>query len=340
MLYLALMLLVGLPIGLAAVVLPVFRRESIRAQHVLASSKRWLIAAAALLVVGAIAFFAAQVIPLELAFTTIGEWAEFVQQSLLGQMLLARVGLGLIALLMLLLTPRPGVWLIACVVIGLLAQATTTRTSHSAAMAEGWLPVATDYAHLIAGALWGGGLAALLIALCTPLLGGEGVGVGETHSLIKRFSPLGMAGAAIAVGTGLALSSLHIPNAGALRDTDYGALLLLKVAAVIAAMALAGLHKFVTLRHMTTARDVQSFRRTLGIEAAVVIGVFVLAALLVAAPPPHKSMSHQMVDGSTMMMSLADPEFERSLLIAALVILAAGAVALALEWREHKKTQL
>jgi hypothetical protein len=46
-----------------------------------------------------------------------------------------------------------------------------------------------------------------------------------------------------------------------------------------------------------------------------------------------------MADGSTMMMSLADPEFERALLIAALAILAAGVIALALEWRTRAQTQ-
>ena len=260
---LALMLLIGLPMGLAMVVLPVFRQEGLGAQHVLALSRRWLLTATVLLIGGAIAFFAAQVIPLELAFTAAGEWAEFVQQSLLGQMLLARVALGVIALVTLLLAPRPGTWLVACAVIGLLAQATITRTSHSAAMAEGWLPVASDYAHLVAGALWGGGLAALLIALLSPPLSkerrGEGVNVQATRALIRRFSPLGITGVALAVGTGLVLSSARIPNADALRDTDYGRLLLLKVAAVSVAVALAGLHKFVTQHRMATAHDVQLF---------------------------------------------------------------------------------
>ena len=69
------------------------------------------------------------------------------------------------------------------------------------------------------------------------------------------------------------------------------------------------------------------------------IGVFVLAALLTASPPPHKALQHEMADGSTMMMSMVDPEFERSLLIFALAISATGAVALALEWRARIKTQ-
>jgi copper transport protein len=336
LLYVSLMLLAGLPIGLAVVVLPVFRQCGISAHGALALSRRWLVLASAGLVIGAVAFFAAQVIPLEMDFSTAGEWAQFAQQSLLGQMLLARVALGLVALLVPLLAPRPGIWLIVCAVVGLLAQATVTRTSHSAAMGEGWLPVVSDYAHLAAGALWVGGLVALLIALQTPRSAGAQAMV--TRSLIRRFSPLGIAGVALAAGTGLVLSAALVPNAEALRTTEYGNVLLLKIALAVAAVMLAGVHKFITQRRIKTTDDVRRFRRTLGIETAIVAAVFGCAALLTSAAPPHKSMTHQMADGSSMTLLTADPTFERSLLIAALAIVAVGAIALALEWRARPTT--
>lgn len=322
--------------GLAAIVLPVLRSEKIEAQRAHALARRWLIGAAVLLMAGAAAFFAAQAVPLELGYTTVDEWVSFVQLSLLGQMLMARVALGVLALFAVLLLPTPNARLIVCVVVGLLAQATITRTSHTAAMAEGWLPIASDFAHLLAGALWGGGL----VALSVPLSSQEGATVSVTRTLIQRFSPLGMAGVVLAAGTGLVLSAQQVPNADALRTSDYGALLLVKVAVVFVAVQLAGLHKYITQRQIKTTAGVQRFKRTLGIETAIVVGVFVCAALLTSTAPPHKMATHPMEDGTTMTMGVTDKNFERALHVAAVAVVAAGALALALEWRTRPHKNL
>ncbi|PJF48682.1 MAG: hypothetical protein D6709_06430 [Chloroflexi bacterium] len=337
--YIALMLMVGLPIGLAGVVLPVFRRHGAVSQPILALARRSLIAASLAMLVGATAFFVAQVMPLELEFSSVAEWAEFVQRSLLGQMWMARVALGLMALIILKFSATPATWLAGCALVGLAAQATLTRTSHSAAMGAGWMPVAADCAHLLAGALWGGGLIALLIAArCAPRDEARG-DVEMTRMLIGRFSPFGIAGVALAAGTGIALSSVHVADAAALRGSDYGRLILLKIVLAVGAVALAALHKFVTRRRMKTQADVRRFSRTLLAEVLLVVGIFAGAALLASTSPPHHVVTHQMPDGSTHMMLMTDPGFQRALQIAALAILAAGAVAFALEWRARPLSQ-
>ncbi|GIV84839.1 MAG: hypothetical protein KatS3mg052_1846 [Candidatus Roseilinea sp.] len=333
--YVALMLLVGLPIGLAGVVLPVFRRHGAVTQPILALARRSLIAASLAMLVGATAFFVAQVMLLELEFSSVTEWAEFVQRSLLGQMWLTRVALGLIALIILKFGATPATWLAGCALIGLATQATLTRTSHSAAMGEGWMPVAADFAHLFAGALWGGGLITLLIATrCAPREDIE-----MMRALIGRFSPFGIAGVALAAGTGIALTSVHIADAETLQTSDYGRLILLKIVLAAGAVALAALHKFVTRRRMKSQSDVQGFSRTLLAESILVIGIFAGASLLASTSPPHHGVTHQMPDGSTHMMLMTDPDFQRALQIAALAILAAGAVAFALEWRARPLPQ-
>ncbi len=323
------MLMVGLPIGLAGVVLPVFRRHDVGAQTVLPFARRGLIIACLATMVGATAFFVAQVTPLELEFSSVAEWAEFVQRSLLGQMWIARLALGFVALVILKFGANPAAWLAGCALTGLATQATLTRTSHSAAMGEGWMPVAADFAHLFAGALWGGGLIALLIASrCAPREDIE-----TTRALIGRFSPFGIAGVALAAGTGVALSSVHIADAETLQTSDYGRLILIKTVLAAGAVALAALHKFVTRRRMKSQSDVQCFSRTLLAESILVIGIFTGAALLASTSPPHHVVTHQMPDGSTHMMLMTDPGFQRALQIAALAILATGAIACALEWR-------
>lgn len=333
------MLMVGLPIGLAGVVLPVFRRHGAVTQPILALARRSLIAASLAMLAGATAFFVAQVIPLELEFSDVEEWIAFVQLSLLGQMWIARLVLGLIALITLKLTTSPAAWLAGCALVGLAAQATITRTSHSAAMGAGWMPVVADFAHLLAGALWGGGLVALLIAVRCALRDETHRDVEATRTLIGRFSPFGIAGVALAAGTGIVLSSVHVADADALRGSDYGRLILLKTVLAAGAVALAALHKFVTQQHMKSQADAQRFSRTLLAETLLVVGVFSGAAWLASTSPPHHVVIHQMPDGSTHMMTMTDPDFQRALQIAALAILVAGAVAFALEWHARLKSQ-
>lgn len=338
-LYVSLMFIVGLPIGMVTVSLPTYRQFDADARAVLESTKRGLTAACLGLVAGATLLFIAQVIPLELEFSSIEEWMDFIQRSLLGQMWIVRLALGLAAVLTLRLAMSPATWLGSCAMIGLAAQATITRTSHSAAMDAGWIPIATDFAHLFAGGLWGGGLIALLTATRHALHGEPITSVEMTRVLIGRFSSLGIVGVALAIGTGIGLSSLHVTDAEAMRSSHYGQLILLKTVLVAGAVALAVLHKFFTWRGMKSQANVRRFVHTLLVEIMLVIGTFASAALLTSTSPPHHVIAHQMPDGSTHMMLMTDPGFQRTLQIAASAILAAGAIAFALEWRARFKTR-
>lgn len=337
MLYIALALMVGLPINLAAVVLPTCRRFGVGATPILESAKRGLIAACLALLASVTLLFVAQVMPLELELSGIEEWGEFIRLSLSGQMWIARLALGFVALMTLRLAVNPAAWLTTCALLGVAAQVTITRTSHTAAMDAGWLPVASDLAHLFAGALWGGGLAALLIAMPCALRNAPNTSTEMTRALIQRFSPLGIVGVALATATGIGLSSLHVADAEALRTSDYGRLILLKIILAAGAIALAAIHKFATWRRMRSLADVRRFAGTLLSEFMLVIGVFTTAAVLASTSPPHHMVTHQMADGSTHMMLMTDPDFQRTLQIAALAILAAGGIAFALEWRARLK---
>lgn len=237
-------------------------------------------------------------------------------------------------------------WSLACVILGVGMQATIARTSHSAAMSESWLAGIADFAHLFAGAAWGGGLVALGIAIrCMQqarsdmLNRDEAATVAVTCSLIRRFSWLGMSGVALACGTGLALSSLHLPEPRALLATSYGGLLVTKAALVGLAVILAAMHKFFAQQRMRTRSDVQRFTRTLVAETVIVCGVFLAAAGLTSTAPPHSTITHRMPDGSLHVMTMTDPDFQRALQVAGLATLAAGAVACALEWRTYTKAQ-
>ncbi|MCS7056679.1 MAG: CopD family protein [Thermoflexales bacterium] len=337
-LYIALMVMVGLPIGLYGVVLPIFHRHGISGQLILGTARRIQAIAALAMLAGATAFFIAQVVPLELEFGSLAEWVEFTRRSLLGQMWIARLVLGLIALAALKLVMSPTAGLVACASAGLAAQTTITLTGHSAAMGEGWMPVAADFAHLLAGALWGGGLVILWVAVHHVARSRTPQSAEMVRALIRRFSPFGIAGVALVAGTGVALSSLHVADADALRNSDYGRLILLKALLAVGAVAFAALHKFATQQQLKSHADVRRFSRTLLAELALVIGVFFGAALLSSTAPAHQYVTHQMPDGSTHTMPITDPDFQRALRIVALATLAVGAIACALEWRARLKT--
>ena len=335
------MLLFGVPTSMAMVVLPMLRQHRIDTHLLIKRAKRVLVVSAIMLIVGAIALFVAQVEPLDLGFTTLNEWGAFAQESLLGHMTVVRVILGALALVALATLRRLEQFMTASAVIALLIVATITRTSHSTAMNDGWLPVVADFVHLLSGAVWGGGLVAVWLTLAL-LPQGDGLEAGATlqatHALIRRFSPLGIASVALVCSAGLLLSAARLPNSDALTTTQYGQLLLLKTVGVVVAVMLAGLHKFVSVRRMRTVKDARAFTRTLRIEACVVLAVFACAAALTSAMPPHKTMTHTMPDGPTMRMSLTDPNFERLLTVVAGMMIVTGAVALALEWRVRSQT--
>jgi putative copper export protein len=321
-------LLVGLPIALLAIVRPILRQHSLDENNALASA-RWLLRAAALgLTLGGLALFLAQIAPLELDFAPT-EWGTFVQQTVLGQMMLVRVATGLMALLALVLLPKTPAAFAVCVVAGIAAQVTHTRTSHTAAMGAGAARIASDYAHLLGSALWAGGLAALVLAMPTALAAPTR-SASVTAALIRRFSPMGMAGVALVAGTGLVLTSVHVAEANGLMQTLYGNLIVAKVGATIIAVGLAGMHKFVMQWRMSTAADAARFARTLRIETAVVIGIFLLAAVLTSASPPGHAM-----DETGQMMTNSETTFQRLLIGGAIAIGTAGLLALALEWRRR-----
>lgn len=333
LMFLALTLLTGLPITLAAAVLPVLHQAQLPADAVMRRARHVLAFATVMLMVGAVVLGVAQLAPLKLSYHTAAEWLAFASKSLLMQTALARLALGALAALALVMLRRRSGWLTACVLMGLLAQATLTRTSHSTAMNAGALPIAADYAHLTGSAVWAGGLVALVLAVPSLL---NASAIGATKALIQRYSLLGMLGVGLIVSAGLVLSSTHVPSASTLTSTGYGVVLVAKIAATVVAVALAGWHKFALAKRMHAVQDVATFARSLRVETGVVLAVVLMAALLTSASPPHKTMTHTMADGTTMKMSMIDPDFQRLLTIGAVCATAAAGFGLALNWRERR----
>lgn len=330
-LFLSLMLLLGLPLGASIVARPVL--AAWHGEHhaaLWARLRTWIALAGLVFALSAIGLFLVQIRPLELEFRSAAQAWRFVSTARVGQMMLVRVLIGGLALVCAGLRSRP-LQTTLLIILAVLGEASLSYTSHASAKAPASIWVLADFAHLIGGAIWAGGLVVLCVAVPLVLQSSYSSTAPSpaeiTRQLIRRFSPLAMLGVGLVVGTGLVLSRFYLPNTTALQQTAYGNAVLVKIAGVILAVALAGLHKFVTERHLRTLADVQRFSRTVLIETLIVAGVFLAAAALTSTSPPMSSDEPMHSMDSTHVMFVIDPEFHLWLLRGAAAIAVALAVA-------------
>lgn len=171
-----------------------------------------------------------------------------------------------------------------------------------------WLSVAVTTAHILAMLMWLGGLALLSLILLRrstfegddPITGAamtapavaaatsvattvETDGSGEPErdvlpaTVLNRWSGLAFAMVVILVVSGEYQAWRQITPVQALWSTDYGVLLVIKIACVAAMLALAS--------RARRRCDPKRLRRTVPIEALVGIAVIVVTSVLVTEPP-------------------------------------------------------
>jgi copper transport protein len=176
---------------------------------------------------------------------------------------------------------------------GLLVPVTFSLLSHAAAQPEGaGAAVAADALHLVAAAIWGGGVV-LLAAVLLPALRSfanapwrDVLGV-----VIPRFSALGLAAWGILWLSGLYAAWLQVGSLEALTQTPYGQTLLLKGILLLPILALAA-------RHLWQGREpershLSRFVVTLVLEAVLVLAVFLVVGRLIGQPPAREVLASQ-----------------------------------------------
>ncbi len=116
--------------------------------------------------------------------------------------------------------------------VGLIAVSGLALTSHAAGRESyAWAATGISFLHNASVAIWVGGL---VLAVAVPL--------GERIPEFKRFSRLALPLAIVAVGTGLINAGFIFPSLDTVTSTDYGTVLLVKVAVVVLVGALAAWH--------------------------------------------------------------------------------------------------
>ncbi|MFF9642884.1 FixH family protein [Kitasatospora aureofaciens] len=118
---------------------------------------------------------------------------------------------------------------VAWLVLTVALSATWVGADHASVGIQVWLALPFGILHLIAMALWLGGLASLLVALR------EGVGA----EVVDRFSKIAFGSVAVLAATGIYQSWRGLGSWGALTGTEYGKLLLVKSGCVVVMLGVA-----------------------------------------------------------------------------------------------------
>lgn len=148
------------------------------------------------------------------------------------------------------------------------------------------LLVLTDALHLTAGAVWLGGLAGLVVTL--PSLAGR---ERESALLLSRFSTVAAGLLVVLAGAGALLGWRILGSWGALVDTTYGRLLLVKVGIALLVAGVAAWNRFVLLPratggpHEARRRATHGVRRAVLVEAVLLVGLLGVTGFLVEQPP-------------------------------------------------------
>jgi putative copper export protein len=171
---------------------------------------------------------------------------------------------------------------------GLLALAIAfgiSWVSHPAS--RGALALLADYAHLLTGALWVGGLLAVVIlaGFARPLPRPAGEEIART--CMVRFSNLAVPVVVLLGAAGMYLALRDLPAPSALISSRYGLTLLLKSGAAVGALGLGGYHRLRVVPRLAAGAPVATIRRTLLLETSLLVLALGFAAVLTQTAPPR-----------------------------------------------------
>jgi copper transport protein len=163
---------------------------------------------------------------------------------------------------------------------------------HAAQTSPRGLAVALDWVHLVAGSIWIGGLAGLLVLWRS--LGDARRTAGLAIS-VPRFSNTAFVSVLALIGAGTGAAVLHLPTLASLWQTSYGKALLAKIAILAVAMGLAAVNLLRTKPQLQAAAGgpgaARLLRRLVSGEVLLVAGAIFAAALLSSLAPPAKALA-------------------------------------------------
>lgn len=157
--------------------------------------------------------------------------------------------------------------------------------SHPAS--RGTLPLAADYVHLVAAAVWVGAVVGLgiLAGFVRPL--GAPAREELARACLVRFSTLAGPLVLLLALAGGYIALRQLPGPASLVSSGYGIMLLAKTFVFASVLVVAGYHRRSVVPRIAAGAPVASIRRTLVLEAGLLLVALGLAATLSQTAPPR-----------------------------------------------------
>lgn len=253
--------------------------------------RRWALAALGAALAGTLLHMTART-----AEATGVSLAAALSPVLWGRLLLAQTGWAILGRLGVLLTGLallPWLWRRwwYTALVGAAGLLTVSLGGHAVTLEPLALSVGLDWLHLLAAALWTGGLlqfAVLLPGLAAP---------GDLGEMVRRFSPLALVSVALLIVTGFFPAGQHIPSRDALMQTAYGLTFRVKLILMAPLLLLAAANLTQVGPRLRRGEPRAGWLRRLASgEAALMAAVLGAAVLLTSLPPARLALPAPSLD--------------------------------------------
>jgi copper transport protein len=152
------------------------------------------------------------------------------------------------------------------------------------------LGLASDVIHVVAAALWTGGLALILLGL---LLAGEHRWL-LAMTCVPRFSTMAVVSVVALITAGIISAYLQVRTWSGLWETQYGLLLLAKIALLLPLLALGAYNNRYAVPRcksgIASPLERRRFLRTIGAELTIMVAVIGVTAVLINAEPARTEL--------------------------------------------------
>ena len=166
---------------------------------------------------------------------------------------------------------------------------TNSLTSHGAALPTAVIGIALDWVHVLAAAVWVGGLATL--ALVAPMLRRAGDGTPILPDVARRFTRFALVAVLAIVVSGSIQAAIEVGSWSALVSTPYGQGVLIKIALLLGMLVIALLHQRRIIR--------LPLERGVRLEFALGVVVLAVAAVVAGTTPARQSALPSTTSGTT-----------------------------------------
>ena len=203
-----------------------------------------------------------------------------VLDSRFGQVWLARACIAVVLVVL-------ARWRLPALGLGIALLVTTSLAGHANAL--GGLTLAADLTHVVAAAVWTGGLAFVVLALA---FAGPDRWMLAART-VPRFSMLAVASVAVLLVAGVTNGYLEVRSWHGLFTTTYGLLVVAKAALLLPVLALGAYNNRYAVPRLraqiASVVERRRFVRSALAELAIVLVIVGVTAALVAEPPPKAS---------------------------------------------------